>query len=214
MGWGFFTNFFNKKAVESLPEKPKVMLTREKFIQLTGVVIDNFESGYYHPDMALKMNPSDQKLLAASGETMFGLDRKAGAQLAMYPEWKMFWDLIDKADARHTWKHYYLGGALNFRLKELASKIMYQWFNYLAAKYLKGDAIDKIAADDRLIIHFSYASWNGQGWFQKFANALNSASGTKEQIFQKVIKARTEASSTAIRNAGAKMLKLFEKMKL
>lgn len=190
------------------------MLTQEKFESLTRIVIDNFESGYYHPDMALKMNAADRALLAASGETMFGLDRKAGAQLAMYPEWKMFWAIIDNADARHNWRHYYLGGSHNFRLKELAAKIMYQWFNRLAAKYLKGDSIDKIAADDRLIIHFSYASWNGEGWFERFAKALNSATGTKEEIFQKAIKARTESSNKAIRNAGQKMLKLFEKLGL
>ena len=185
------------------------MLSTERFLSLTNVVIDNFEGGYYHPDMAKKMKPSDQALLAASGETMFGLDRKAGAQLAVYPEWKQFWDMIDKANARTNWKHYSLGGALNTPLKGLAGRIMYQWFNHLAAKYLIGNSIDKIAADDRLVIHFSYASWNGEGWFRKFANALNGAKGTKEQIFQTAIKARTEASSKAIRNAGAKMMKLF-----
>ena len=181
---------------------------------LTNVVIDNFESGYYHPDMAKKMKPGDQALLAASGETMFGLDRKAGAQLAVYPEWKQFWDMMDKADARSKWKHYFMGGPLNAPLKGLAGKIMYQWFNHLAAKYLVGNSIDKISADDRLVIHFSYASWNGEGWFKKFALALNAARGTKEQIVQTAIKARTEASKIAIRNAGAKMMKLFETMKL
>ena len=185
------------------------MLSTERFLSLTNIVIDNFEGGYYHPDMAKKMKPSDQALLAASGETMFGLDRKAGAQLAVYPEWKQFWDMIDKANARTNWKHYSLGGALNAPLKNLAGRIMYQWFNRLTAKYLIGNSIDKIAADDRLVIHFSYASWNGEGWFKKFATALNAAKGTKEQIFQTAIKARTEASSKAIRNAGAKMMNLF-----
>jgi hypothetical protein len=190
------------------------MLTAERFSSLTNVVIDNFEGGYYHPDMAKKMKPSDQALLAASGETMFGLDRKAGAQLAVYPEWKQFWDMIDKANARTNWKHYSMGGALNAPLKALAGKIMYQWFNHLAAKYLFGSSIDKIAADDRLVIHFSYASWNGEGWFKKFAVALNAAKGTREQVFQTALKARTEASSKAIRNAGAKMMALFVTLKM
>lgn len=185
------------------------MLSTVQFLSMTNIVIDNFEGGYYHPDLAKKMKPSDQALLAASGETMFGLDRKAGAQLAMYPEWKQFWDMIDRANARKNWKHYYMGGPLNAPLKDLAGRIMYQWFNRLAAKYLIGNSIDKIAADDRLVIHFSYASWNGEGWFKKFAVALNVAKGTKEQIFQTALKARTEATSKAIRNAGAKMMKLF-----
>ncbi|MGH2552143.1 MAG: hypothetical protein ACRDEB_00410 [Chitinophagaceae bacterium] len=185
------------------------MLTTEQFLSMTNIVIDNFEGGYYHPDMAKKMKPADQALLAASGETMFGLDRKAGIQLAIYPEWKQFWDMVDKANARTTWKHYFMGGALNATLKDLAGRIMYQWFNRLSAKYLIGNSIDKIAADDRLVIHFSYASWNGEGWFKKFANALNDAKGTREQLFQTTLKARTESSSKAIRNAGAKMMKLF-----
>jgi hypothetical protein len=196
------------------------MLSTERFLSLTDIVIDNFEGGYYHPDMAQKMKPSDQALLAASGETMFGLDRKAGAQLAVYPEWKQFWDMIDKADARNKWKHYGLGGVLNAPLKELAGKIMYQWFNHLAAKYLIGNSIDKISADDRLVIHFSYASWNGPGWFKKFADALNAAKGTKEQIFQEAIKARTQATNKsglpnkAIRQQGVNMMNLFAKLHL
>jgi hypothetical protein len=190
-----------------------MLLTSERFITLTNIVIDNFEGGYYHPDMAKKMKPGDQALLAASGETMFGLDRKAGTQLAVYPEWKEFWTMTDKAGARTNWKHYDMGGDIEAPLKELAGKIMYQWFNHLAAKYMVGDSIDKIAADDRLVIHFSYASWNGEGWFKKFAAALNEAKGTKEKVFQAAIKARTEAKSKAIRNAGAKMMKLFETMK-
>lgn len=122
--------------------------------------------------------------------------------------------MVDNADARNKWKHYYMGGDISGSLKDLAGRIMYQWFNRLAAKYLKGDSIDKIADDDRLVIHFSYASWNGEGWFKKFATALNKAEGTKEEIFQATLKARTEASSKAIRNAGAKMMQLFEKRKM
>jgi len=97
---------------------------------------------------------------------------------------------------------------------------MYQWFNHLAAKYLFGDSIDKIAADDRLVIHFSYASWNGEGWFQKYAKALNAAKGTKEQIFQEAIKARTEAvnksgsPNKAIRQQGVNMMNLFARLHL
>jgi hypothetical protein len=189
------------------------MLSIERFSSLTSVVIDNFEGGYYHPDMAKKMSAKDQAILAKSGETMFGLDRMAGAQLAAYPEWSKFWNIVDGADARHKWKHYSMGGQFTAQLKELAGKIMYQWFSHLAAKYLKGDSIEKIASDDRLVIHFSYASWNGEGWFKKFADALNAAKGTKEQIFQAALKARTGASSLAIRNAGAKMMKLFTTMK-
>lgn len=190
-----------------------MILTKERFIQLTGVVIDNFESGYYHPDMAKHFKPSDQALLAASGETMFGLDRKAGAgELAKYDGWNEFWAVIDAADAKHKWKHYYLGGSLAPRLKELAGNIMYTWFSKLTAKYLSPADIEKIAADDRLVIHFAYACWNGAFWFNKFAAALKAATGTKDEILDKAMKARTMANSKAIRNGGIKMYKLFNNM--
>lgn len=189
-------------------------MTLEKFTLLTQVVIDSFEGGYYHPSMKLRMKPSDAAKIGNSGETMFGLDRKYGASLAKYPEWVQFWKLIDGAGAATKWKQYYRGGTLEVQLKQLASGIMYQWFSSLSKKYLSLESQEKIASDDRLIIHFSYASWNGEGWFKKFAVALNSAHGDKEFIYQQTIKARTESSSAVIRQQGANMLRLFQKLKL
>ena len=150
-------------------------MTLEKFQQLTIVVIDNFEGGYYHPAMLPNFKPADQNLLRASGETMFGLDRKAGSQLAVYPEWKTFWDLLDadRAANKGLWRYQYRGGKLEYRLKELAAAIMFKWFTYLSKKYILIGSMDEIDNDDRLIIHFSYASWNGEGWFQKYSKALN-----------------------------------------
>ncbi len=89
---------------------------------------------------------------------------------------------------------------------------MYQWFNHLAAKYLKGDAIDKISADDRLVIHISYGCWNGEGHFKRFAAAINAAKGTREDIFQQSIAARLNSPAKAIRNAGQKMLQVFKSL--
>ena len=63
------------------------------------------------------------------------------------------------------WKHYYRGGKLEPQLKQLAASMVYQWFTVLSKKYLNEAAINAIAADPRLIIHFSYASWNGEGWY-------------------------------------------------
>ena len=84
--------------------------------------------------------------------------------------------------------------------------------------------MDEIDNDDRLIIHFSYASWNWEGWFQKYSKALNSAiqkyEGNKEAIFNEAIKARTMAvnkwglPNRAIRQQGTHMMQLFKKMKL
>lgn len=207
------------------------MLTQDKFVGLTKVVIDNLEGGYYHPDMLSLFNVRSQAVLKASGETMFGLDRKHGIQLAKYPEWNLFWAAIDKN--RHNfpirWKHEYRGGEIESELKMLASVIMYKWFQYLAKKYILVGSLDEIENDERLIIHFSYAAWNGEGFFKRFANALNKAitkyEGNKEAIFKYAFDERLNACkyingvktlipNYTIRQQGQNMMNLFRRLKL
>lgn len=203
-----------------------MIITPEKFASLTGIVIDNFEGGYYHPDMLKNFKPSDQDKLRASGETMFGLDRKAGAQLSKFPEWKVFWEAVDTARQANPgeWKYNRRGGFAGQKLKDLTSAIMFKWFSELAGKYILVGSMDEIANDDRLIIHFAYACWNGEGWFQKYAKALNAAilkfPGNKQAIFLEAIKARTGAvnkwglPNKVIRQQGVNMLNLFKKIHL
>lgn len=212
-----------------------MLITPEKFSYLTGIVIDNFEGGYYHPDMLSHFKASDQDVLRASGETMFGLDRKAGAQLAQYSEWKVFWDTVDKARLANPseWKYQGRGGKDGPKLKELASQIMFKWFTYLANKYILVGSMDEIANDDRLIIHFSYGCWNGELWFKRYSDAINKAilqyDGNKQAIFNEAIKERTEACkyikvagkwvktifpNRAIRQQGQHMMELFAKLHL
>jgi hypothetical protein len=198
--------------------KNKFMLTTERFSSLTNIVIDNFEGGYYHPNMKARFSQKAQQIFGDSGETMFGLDRKHGSQLAGYEGWKEFWAILDKEGAAAKWKHKYIpGDPLKTELRTLTSKIMYQWFNKLGSLYLTADSLQAIENDDRLVIHFSYASWNGQGWFQRYANALNAAIRKftdKETIFLETIKARTNSSNEVIRQQGVNMMNLFAKLHL
>lgn len=202
------------------------MLTQDKFVGLTKVVIDNLEGGYYHPDMLPQFNARSQAILKASGETMFGLDRKHGVQLSKYPEWNLFWAAVDNNRRKFPtrWKHEYRGGEIESELKMLASVIMFKWFQYLAKKYILVGSLDEIENDERLIIHFSYASWNGEGWFKKYATALNNAiikyPNNKELIFNEAFKARLYATNSfglpnkTIRQQGQNMMNLFRKLKL
>ena len=110
------------------------LISIKQWTAITELVIDHVEGGYYHPSMLKNFNARSQAILAASGETLFGLDRKAGAELAKYPEWPVFWAAVD-ADRKVNpplWKYQYRGGELESKLKQLAAAIMYQWFNYLA----------------------------------------------------------------------------------
>lgn len=206
-----------------IPELPKLLpvlsLTQERFTVMTELVIDGLEGGYYHPSMKSSFNLRSQKMLGDSGETMFGLDKKHGAALSKYPEWKEFWALVEKGKREQPSAWSYndkdRGGIYQNELKRLASAIMYKWFNYLAGKYILLSSMDEIANDPRLIIHFSYASWNGEGWFNKFASRLNVAvqnyEGDKEMIWREAIKARTESSNAVIRQQGGNMLALIKK---
>jgi hypothetical protein len=209
------------QVIPALPDKlPVLTISQDKFVELTGVVIDNFEGGYYHPDMKKNFKPSDQKKFGDSGETMYGLDRKHGAALAKYDEWNVFWETVDllKAKYPNEWKYNAKNMEGAASLKTYAAKIMFKWFSYLAGKYILISSMDEIANDDRLVIHFSYASWNGEGWFERYAKALNAAiklyEGNKEAIFTTAIKARTESSNKVIAQQGANMMSLFKKLGL
>lgn len=208
------------QVIPDIPKVPVIGIDKDKFIELTGIVIDNFEGGYYHPDMKKNFKPSDQAKFGDSGETMYGLDRKHGAALVKYPEWVQFWGLVDdgKNNRPQEWKYGATKVTGASQLKIIAAAVMFKWFSYLSGKYILISSMDEIANDDRLIIHFSYASWNGEGWFERYAKALNAAiklyEGNKEAIFTTAIKARTESSNKVIAQQGANMMSLFKKLGL
>jgi hypothetical protein len=180
-------------------------MNKNKFKDVTKLVIDKLEGGYFHPNMRTA-NPTKFGAYHRSGETMFGLDRHAGHDLyystprkklpngqaidvlsnlkfienGSYqyknPQSKEFWELIDKVNAKNNWKWNYKGGSLEPRLKELASEILYPKFETYLNAYVKNDkAKDLIKSDNRLLFHMIYGIWNGSGWFQKFAGDLNKA---------------------------------------
>jgi len=134
-------------AIPAMPVNlPNLSVGLTQFTKNTDIVIDNFEGGYYHPDMKKNFKPSDQKKLGDSGETLFGLDRKHGSQLARYPEWKPFWDAVDKDRKNNPglWRYNYKpGGAVGKEFKRLASAIMYKWFQYLSGKYILISSMDE-----------------------------------------------------------------------
>ena len=159
------------------PTNPGGSSGADRFAKMTAIVIAKLEGGYYHPDMnsptgrLKKYNP----LLASSGETMFGIDRLNGAgALASNPAWNEFWGMIDQADARTQWGYNYTGGPLQDKLTTLAIAIMAPYFEKLSTQYLKTNRA-VVMADNRLIFHFAYATWNGPGWFKKFANDIDNA---------------------------------------
>jgi len=139
------------------------------FKKMTELVIDKLEGGYYNPNWHYK------SAMGRSGETMFGIDRKHGGSLNTSSAGIEFWNEIDKNKNKRVWKHYFRGGNLEQRLKDLVSKIMEPHFDNLFQKYLTPKSQSIVKKSDGLLFHFIYASWNGSGFFQKFANAFNDA---------------------------------------
>lgn len=199
------------------------------FNRLVGIVIDNFEGGYWSDkwftdrQLGASMGWPYDVRYASSGETMFGIDRRNGGTLNTGPSGIEFWNLIDQQNASTTWRWNYMGGAVGPRLKELVGGIMQPHYTKQASRKLSQQAFDIVNSDPRLIIHFVYASWNGSGWFAKFAtdinNAVNSGIFDKNKLVEVALNSRInegykpgDAPVSLIKQGGLKMQKIFQNM--
>jgi|694.fasta_scaffold28521_15 hypothetical protein len=195
----------------------------EKFKTIQNIVIDKLEGGYYHPNMKLR-NPKKFAKYGNSGETMFGIDRVAGDAINKTVAGKKFWKLIDDADAKNKWSWLYMGGNLETPLKDLVTEIVYPEFIYLEKKYLSKKAQELIFKDPRLLFHFIYATWNGSGWFQKFATDFSKKVASGETNLDKLVKYMNDLRTTEglrkgsapnllIKQGGEKIKKFIETLK-
>lgn len=177
------------------------IINKQAFSTITKEVIRLLEGGYYHPDMFLDGRLSNQyyPIYAKSGETLFGLDRFAGHDLFykdkrrgtdvrddlqyIYnntydyknPESAEFWGYIDQVNARKNWKWNYKGGDKQERLTYLASSIIYEEFKKLSRIYFTSASLPIVMKSPELVFNFSYAVWNGAGFFKYYASRLNDA---------------------------------------
>lgn len=158
-------------------------------LTLTNAIIDNIEGGYYHPDMKSNLRNGDR--LGDSGETMFGIDRRAGAPqfTTKTADAVAFWNLVDQYyGTHHSDAAYYgdkadgrrvpaiVGIQLRHYVSEMIEDAYNDWNDYLS------DGAKRIVENDpRLMLQFWYAVWNGPGNFQKFANLVNAAYSNGER---------------------------------
>jgi hypothetical protein len=160
------------------------------FMDITKKVIANFEGGYWNGSTT--KNESTTKLgicknhpkgsMGASTETMFGLDRYNG-NIESSPEGREFFKIIDDEKQKlgmeafcKKWKWLYRGGENEEKLKELAAKKMKSSFDRNMSNFVKDQEVkDKIMKNKGLLVHMTYACWNGPGFFKKFANELTDA---------------------------------------
>lgn len=153
----------------------------DDFMTITKKVIDNFEGGYWN-HWQCKSHPYTS-MFNRSGETMFGLDRKAGNIENISSDGKEFFKIIDDEKKKlgmsefcKKWKWGYRGGELEGKLKDLAAKIMKGQYEKNMSAFVNDEETKKrIESNKGLILHMSYATWNGPGFFKKFARKLKDA---------------------------------------
>jgi hypothetical protein len=191
-----------------------------KWMDVTKKVIDNFEGGYWNY-WECKNHPW-HSMYKKSGETMFGLDRKAGAIESLGPEGREFFKIIDDEKKRmgmsefcSKWTYNYRGGELEEKLKDLASKIMFTQYEKNMSNYVKDPETKKrIEGNEGLLLHMSYATWNGPGHFQKFAKKLEDAvkEGKSDEELLNIAKDnRTDTFTGHWAKATAKVNNLIDK---
>jgi murein DD-endopeptidase MepM/ murein hydrolase activator NlpD len=143
---------------------------------MVNLVIDKLEGGYYHPDMLKDGRVRDSRY-GASGETMFGLDRRAGNNEST-PEGREFWAYVDSLNARSNWKWNYMAKdnpEVGTKLRVLAANYIKPFYAKNMKRFLSPEAAAIVNNYAPLTFNFIYATWNGEGWFQKFANPLNKS---------------------------------------
>lgn len=143
------------------------------FATITRLVIENLEGGYYSP----KYHSTGDSRYSASGETMFGIDRKAGGTINTTDAGSKFWAKIDQAQTAGRWPWNYIPpDPLRAELVDLVIKIQEPEFNKALSKYVPDPAVqDIIKSDGRLLFNFVYAIWNGPGWFQGWGKIISDS---------------------------------------
>lgn len=153
--------------------------------QYTDIVIDNFEGGYYHPDMKAFLKGGEN--MGDSGETMFGVDFKHGGSLGtseFATEVHNFFapyvaQVVDNASAVRIYNDKADGRKVapkeyGQRWRQMTADMMLQLMRQ-NMQYLTPEAQQMVLNEPALFLQFWYACWNGSGNFQKFAEVMNRA---------------------------------------
>jgi hypothetical protein len=207
-------NLLNVDSTEQPKTKSQTgSLVDDKFKEITRTIIDNIEGGYYHPNFKVtgakntsgkNISPSKFVGMGKSGETMFGIDRKHGGTINTSNKGNEFWSLIDNEQKKGTWPYNYKGGSLKERLVSLVSEMMKEQYKKNAENFLSKEARNIVENDPMLLFNFAYASWNGPGYFKKFAKKVNNevAMGeTKPEYLDNMVYAMRTIKPEKIRDA-------------
>jgi hypothetical protein len=192
------------KDIISEQATPKV-----DFNTLATTIINKLEGGYYHPNMLRDGRIRDSRY-GASGETLYGMDRKHGKDFTNSPEGIKFWELIDRLDAKNKWEWNSMGGQYEGELKKLAINMIRPKYNEFLNRYVKDkNIIDLINSNAGICINFIYAVWNGEKYFKEMANIIvrdyNNNIKDPNVLVSNLLKYRKSNTSSLIRQGGARL---------
>lgn len=153
--------------------------------QFTDIVIDNFEGGYYHPNLKAYLKGGEK--MGISGETMYGVDFEHGGSLGQSQfaqEVHNFFapyvaQVTDNASAVRIYNDKANGKKVapkeyGERWRPMVAQMMLNLFKQYFS-YLSPGAQQMVLNDNALMLQFWYAVWNGETRFKKFADIMNAA---------------------------------------
>ena len=213
-----FTDSDLNKVQKNRESKSSSINSSLKFRDAVDTITNKLEGGYFHPYMKAA-NQSKFAWMGDSGETMFGMDRKHGRQESNSSAGVEFWRLIDAEDAKSNWKYGYAledNPTLRDKLLDLVAQIMEPHFLDFSNRYLSDEAKSIIMSDPKLYFNFAYATYQGSGWFQKFAKKFNKKieDGVTniDELREYVLQIRKESGNNIISGSGNKIDKIFDAM--
>lgn len=204
-------------------DQMQVIITSPQEIKdMVKVIVSYIEGGYYHPKMK-ERNPEKFKLFGSSTETLFGIDRYNGGW-EKTSAGKEFFNLLDNENASEKWEYMYDlddNPTLKNKLIDLSADMISQKYESNKSRFFTPKARKIVNGDAGLTFNFLYATYNGEGWFQKFANEINDAvdAGTTDpkELLKIAIDTRKQWTSnkphvtTLIRRTGDKVMGALQK---
>lgn len=182
------------------------------FDGIMNIIIERLEGGYYHPDM-LKDGRIKDSRYGGSGETMFGIDRETGQWQSRYQQATEFFDILDSVNARKNWPYNYMGGSYRPRLQKLATEMIKGDYIKNSNTFLSDESKAIVNSNPKLTFNFIYATYNGPGWFQKFAKTMNNLveSGTTDpdELVRLMVERRKNSGNSLIAQGGRKIEKFI-----
>lgn len=187
---------------------------------IIDTIINNLEGGYYHPDMLRDGRVKDNRY-GASGETMFGVDRKTGPE-SKTPAGLEFWKIIDDENARENWQNEHgfgkhkLRPGLERKLRSLVAEMEKPLFETYSKRYLSPESGEIVSNSKALMFHFAYATFNGEGWFKRFAKVFNNAVAKgitdPDQLLKIAMDDRLATNNSLMRQVAPKVKNITDKI--